>query len=348
MREGDLAVRKSTVLTSKGSTDFILETHKGTKLRAVCLSPTQPERLEQVLAENYASIFPEYDPQLHDIERLDYCGLPCAVVLYDKSKPCSDVVFSPGYYDYCFDFTGQDFLKRAEAPVEEAYVDLPTAIQAFTSDISLFVANEDVYRKRGIRYRRAALLYGPPGNGKTCEIVRRCRFLVEEHDFAIITISMRHFPEALKAYRPHLYASKAKGFVFVIEELTGMVDSDMESLLSFLDGPDSWENSYVVATTNYADKIPANLISRPGRFDLVIEVPNPDAVTRRRFLEGFTKTEVDGQVILETDKFSIAYLREAVIKGDLEKISLLEAVRAIKQARDKVTKDFAQEVGNYQ
>src|SRR3990167_6460200 len=142
------AKQKHTVLACRNNTDYSVESHKGAKVRAVCLAPDNHAQIEQVVVENYLTVLPEYDPKIHEVERRDNGGLPCTLVLYDKTKLSGDAVLSPGYYDYCFDYTGQDFLRQAAPPVEEAYVDLPTAIQAFTSDIALFVTNKDVYRNR--------------------------------------------------------------------------------------------------------------------------------------------------------------------------------------------------------
>lgn len=65
--------------------------------------------------------------------------------------------------------------------------------------------------------------------------------------------------------------------IFVLEEMTERLRTkSLETLLTFLDGETSWNNSVTIATTNYPEDFPANLVDRPGRFDTFIEYGPPD------------------------------------------------------------------------
>jgi transitional endoplasmic reticulum ATPase len=70
----------------------------------------------------------------------------------------------------------------------------------------------------------------------------------------------------------------------------------LSQLLTEMDGIQELQGVVVIAATNRVDMIDAALL-RPGRFDKIIFVPNPDANTREKILQIHTKGKPLGQGI---------------------------------------------------
>ncbi len=73
-------------------------------------------------------------------------------------------------------------------------------------------------------------------------------------------------------------------------------DRMLSQLLTEMDGIQELQGVVVIAATNRVDMIDAALL-RPGRFDKIIFVPNPDANTREKILQIHTKGKPLGQGI---------------------------------------------------
>jgi len=82
-----------------------------------------------------------------------------------------------------------------------------------------------------------------------------------------------------------------------------------------LDGENSVSNIVYVATTNYPERLGARIANRPSRFDERILVDMPSTLARRTYLQfaapGLGTEELE-KWVNDTDKFSIAHLRELV------------------------------------
>ena len=122
------------------------------------------------------------------------------------------------------------------------------------------------------RNKRGMLLYGPPGNGKTSEIMQVIRS-AKELDAVVFVVSSALRTNNLEGFRKAMAGRKT---VFILEEVTERAQGpNVESLLSFLDGEASWNNAISIATTNYPKELPENIVDRPGRFDTFFAFNNP-------------------------------------------------------------------------
>jgi ATP-dependent 26S proteasome regulatory subunit len=93
-------------------------------------------------------------------------------------------------------------------------------------------------------------------------------------------------------------------------------------LLNEMDGLRDDADVIFVLTTNRPDLLEPALAARPGRIDLVLELPLPDVVGRRRLLElyarGLELAGVDLAALAErTEGASPAYIKELLRKAAL-------------------------------
>lgn len=131
----------------------------------------------------------------------------------------------------------------------------------------------------GRKNKLGILVYGAPGNGKTTDIMEIAH-LCASMKIYMFFIDAKSDLDQLEDIRGLLQNERT---VFVLEEMTERLRTQsLETLLTFLDGETSWENSVTIASTNYPEEFPANLVDRPGRFEQFIEYKNP---TREQIVE---------------------------------------------------------------
>lgn len=144
------------------------------------------------------------------------------------------------------------------------------------NDMKDFFLGRDLYDELDLPYRRAILLYGDPGNGKTTT----ASYLAFQHEGVykmVESIGKEWNDGALR--RVFKEAAENAPTVLILEDIDGLNEAAVgrSFFLNLLDGILTSYNSgvYVIGTTNYPDEVDPALFSRPGRFDRVIEIKNP-------------------------------------------------------------------------
>jgi len=191
------------------------------------------------------------------------------------------------------------------------------------------LVNAEQFREVGIEPPSGVLLHGPPGTGKTM----LAKAVANETDATFIKMAgselVRKFiGEGARLVRDlfELAAEREPAIIF-IDEIDAIaakrtesktsgdaeVQRTMMQLLSEMDGFDERGEIRIIAATNRFDMLDRAIL-RPGRFDRLIEVPNPDREGRERILEIHTQEmnlddDVDlGAFAAETDGLSGAEL----------------------------------------
>jgi len=189
--------------------------------------------------------------------------------------------------------------------------------------------NAQQFRDVGIEPPSGVLLHGPPGTGKTM----LAKAVANETDATFIKMAgselVRKFiGEGARLVRDLFeLASEREPAIIFIDEIDAIaakrtesktsgdaeVQRTMMQLLSEMDGFDDRGEIRIIAATNRFDMLDRAIL-RPGRFDRLIEVPNPDAAGRERILEIHTEAmsladDVDlAAFATETDDLSGAEL----------------------------------------
>jgi SpoVK/Ycf46/Vps4 family AAA+-type ATPase len=230
-------------------------------------------------------------------------------------------------------------IRKIPVLTTDKYVNLSYSTQDLVRDINLFIKNINLYHDLGLRPRRGCLIYGPPGNGKTFQIIRAIKEAQDSFNSAIFFIG----PEItelgdLLAIRETLYG---RNVIFVIEELTQLTQGNTSELLNFLDGEFGWDNCYTIATTNYPEQLPANIIDRPGRFDLLIKFDNPDTKDRDTYLSALLGEPASRYIVENTEGLSIAYLKELVLRSRFYNKTLEETNKEMRARKQLIKTSFA-------
>ena len=118
------------------------------------------------------------------------------------------------------------------------------------------------------------------------------------------------------------------------------VQRTLMQLLAEMDGFDNRGDVRIMAATNRADMLDPALL-RPGRFDRLIEIPEPDPAARLQILKIHSRKMKLGEVPLE----DIAGMTEGATGAELEAVCREAGMMAVRRDADQVEMiDFTQAV----
>lgn len=263
----------------------------------------------------------------------------------------------------------EDFLNAFKeitpTAMREVYVEVPTVHwddiggleevkQELREAVEWPIKNPDVFKRLGIRPPKGVLLYGPPGCGKTL----LAKAVATECEANFITIKgpevfSKWVGESEKAirevFRKARMAAPAIIFFDEIDSLvprrglgyadSGVTERVISQLLTEMDGIQTLEDVVVIAATNRPDIVDPAVL-RPGRFDRLIYVPEPDDKSRLQIFKIYTKNmPLANDVNLE----QIASMTKYYSGADIEAVCREAAMQALRRdinAKEIVMKDF--------
>lgn len=214
-----------------------------------------------------------------------------------------------------------------------------------------FSQHADQLLKSGRSLKRGVLLFGLPGTGKTLTLMHLIGRMPERTTL-LTTGSGMGLIQTVAAMARQLAPS-----MVVLEDVDLIAQERttpgfgarpvLFELLNEMDGLRDDQDVIFVLTTNRPDILEPALAARPGRIDLAVELPLPDANGRRRLLDvysrGLTLDGVDIRELVErTDGATPAYIKELLRKAT---VRALEggASTAVRQADvDAALEELAQ------
>jgi hypothetical protein len=296
------------------------------------------------LAGECTHIFPEYDDSRHyldceyDSVTLSMTPVEIPMILYDCEAHGVAKEIPPGVYR-CEFLEGAMTLQKSSVSTDK-YINFKDHPINLYKTFKEFQDSRDGYAAHGIRHKEGILLYGPQGTGKSHEIGTLLEHAVEDNFVAIQIPSTLHNISEIENFREPL---RNRDIVFVLEELTERIGgrNGVDELLNFLDSGTSWNHSFIVATTNYPELLPKNLVDRPGRFSSLIKVNPPTLKERMRFLEA---NGIEGDLCRKigelTDGKSIDYIAQCVIHHKIRGVDIYEYIKSVEHMRRDVSNEF--------
>jgi len=235
---------------------------------------------------------------------------------------------------------------------------------------------KDAYDYVDVESPKGILLHGPPGTGKT--LIAKALAKMTESNFISIKgpeLLSKWVGESEKGVREIFRkARQAAPCIIFLDEVDALVprrgsggsdshvtENVVSQILTEIDGLEELNNVLIIGATNRLDIVDEALL-RPGRFDRIIKVPNPDEKGRQHIFEIHTKNKPLGsdvkisEIVKLTDNFSGAEIaavanRAAItalkryVGGKSENIKeikitqqdLIDAVDKVKPQKKEVT-----------
>ena len=210
-----------------------------------------------------------------------------------------------------------------------------------------------MYASLRVPYRRGVLMHGPPGNGKTSLIRYVGASLPNIPGFILRPAAGFDADDLSTIIRRWTRCAPA---ILVIEDLDWLLERiDVSAFLNLIDGVESAATGglLLLATTNNPEKLDPALNNRPGRFDVVIEVPSPDEPLRAQYLQRYLPDialDVIAQVAADTSRLAFAHLQEIVRLSGLIAINagrstrigddVIQAARTVRDTFDDAIRGF--------
>ena len=211
--------------------------------------------------------------------------------------------------------------------VQRADVVLPAGVlDAVERQIVGVATHHETLRAAGHPLKRGVLLFGPPGAGKT----HTARYLIGKlPQFTVVLLpgmAMQYIGLACALARMVQPALVVLEDVDLIAEardmVSGMNNPLLYQVLNEMDGLAGDADVAFLLTTNRADLLEPALAQRPGRVDLAVQVPLPDATARRRLCRLYgtdltlTEAELD-EVVNATEGTTASFFAELARRATL-------------------------------
>ena len=187
----------------------------------------------------------------------------------------------PGAYNCYLDNCGNAHFQARDLAVDEL-IHFPDSLPAkVLSEIKLFWANGDRFRRYGFLHRRGYLFYGKQGCGKSSLIHQIVSAVVAEGNVAFFCQHPYGFIRAAEKFRQ---VEPDRPIVCVFEDIDAIIQQYGDSeLLQWLDGNSQVDKAVNIASTNYPEKLDRRIVSRPRRFDRILRIDAPDARVREAY-----------------------------------------------------------------
>ncbi len=223
-------------------------------------------------------------------------------------------------------------------------------VEAELNDVVDFLKNPDAYRRMGAKMPRGVLLAGPPGTGKTL----LARAVAGEAGVPFFSASASEFIEmivgvgASRVRELFAEARKVAPSIIFIDEIDTIGrargggasmgghderEQTLNQILTEMDGFSGSEGVIVIAATNRADILDPAL-TRPGRFDRVVQVSPPDRGGREAILRIHTR---DIPLAGDVDLARVARTTPGMTGAELANLANEAALLAVKRKQRQVT-----------
>jgi len=182
-------------------------------------------------------------------------------------------------------------------------------------------------------------------SGKTSTIIQTIKAVTEEGGVVLLGGHPGSDTRAIQMFRK---LESERPLVVIYEDVDDVVYYyGDKALTELLDGEANVDNVLFIATTNHPERLPARLVNRPSRFDVLKFIGMPSEEARFAYLKA--KTDMSpGELKIwakKTDGLSISHLKELIILVKVLEKQLDESIDHLKgMRRVPNSSDFGTEI----
>ncbi|MHB8584570.1 MAG: proteasome-activating nucleotidase [Thermoplasmatota archaeon] len=223
-------------------------------------------------------------------------------------------------------------------------------VREIRETIELPLKRPELFEKVGIDPPKGVLLHGPPGTGKTL----LAKAVAHHTDATFIKLAgselvQKYIGEGARLVRELFQMARQKGpAILFIDELDAIGASRYEAstsgdrevqrtlmqLLSEMDGFSPRGEVKIIGATNRPDMLDSALL-RPGRFDRIIEIPNPDLEGRKEIFQIHAR-RMNTAADVDLPRLAL-FAGERATGADIKAICTEGGMFAIREEREMVT-----------
>ncbi len=234
---------------------------------------------------------------------------------------------------YIYNQSGEDFNINIKEDPWSNIVLHPETLAAVKTDFERFLNAKKWYHDRGFSWKRGYLLYGLPGNGKSSTV--RAMLLDKRVNGFSIDLGDREMDNGSLTAVFTRARSKTPAVVILedIDRLFVGKDGEKEKssgitlqhLLNVIDGVQENDGVVIVATANEPKHLDPAL-TRPGRFDKLVEFRMPQVAQRLVYFQQF-----NSPLLTANDVTALVELTDGMSFGQLHEIVVLAGMKAFER-----------------
>ena len=217
--------------------------------------------------------------------------------------------------------------------------------------------HKEAFEYAHVKPPKGVLLYGPPGTGKT--LIAKAVAKTTESNFISIKgpeLLSKWVGESEKGVREIFRKARmAAPCIIFFDEIDALVpkrgsagsdshvtENIVSQILTEIDGLEELNNVLIIGATNRLDIVDEALL-RPGRFDRIIKVPNPDEKARQHIFEIHTKKKPLAsdvkipEIVKITDDFSGAEIAAVANRAAIAALKRYVSVKSKNVKEIKIT-----------
>jgi transitional endoplasmic reticulum ATPase len=253
------------------------------------------------------------------------------------------------------DFTNA-FMEIEPSALREVFVEIPdvrwedvggleNVKQAIIEAVELPLKRTDIFKYADVKPPKGILLHGAPGTGKT--LIAKAVANETQSNFISVKgpqLISKYVGESERGIREIFRKARAATpCILFFDEIdsiapirghgtdSGVTERVISQMLTEMDGLEELKGVVVLAATNRIDIVDPALL-RPGRFDLIIELPMPDERARYEIFKVHTREKpVTKDISLE----ELAKMTEGFTGADIEAVCNRAAILAIREFDEK-------------
>jgi hypothetical protein len=218
------------------------------------------------------------------------------------------------------------FLERPRIEADEVVLP-PGLMDRVERHVVAPTRHRDALLAAGRHLGRGLLLWGPPGTGKTLTV----RYLIGRLEGVSIIVLSGAALGMVGSFAA--LARRVAPAVVVLEDVDAVAEergfgpagagTALFELMNDMSGQAGDADVAFILTTNRPDVLEPALAARPGRVDLALEMPLPDADARRRLLRLYARgmdlrLDDEDAVVARTEGVTAAFVKELLRKALLE------------------------------